>query len=773
MNTKINKKYLYNYITLVAAVLLCFSLIRGYAISSKQLKNLPSSGYADSSVSVLTSLNEGWTLQYENGDTEEISLPFEVSSDTSMVSISKSVSGPLKDGNIIMFDNNRQGVSVSVNSEVIYEVNTTNLTKQLSFTDYQLVPLPALTAEESTELTLRFTHKITDHYQLPAISYGPYQAASNEIVRNDILTLCILVILSLILLIALFISVFCYINKISVNRIVDLILFLIAAILWGLTDSYLPVLLHLPQEVLGLICYFSIMILPLPICQFVWRCCNHEYRVLPTISFIGIINLILQIVFSSLGFIQLQYTFASAHILIVAMIISSLFCIYKTRKSQQSKEIDVLYFGIVALAFIALLSLVLYWQKGGMYYRICLLIGVLFFSVVICAYVIIHYVRIIHRTQLEISEIKIHERLSLQDSMTGLPNRRAFETRLDEIEHAQPAIEDALLIMLDVNGLKIVNDQFGHNAGDDLIISASRVIQMTYGIQGSCYRIGGDEFAVILEDFSIPLTTFDQLFDENIEQFNENSHWKLSIAKGCSHLCRPSGQRLTISDWKQEADINMYRNKVSMTKGHTRDRAKDLTEIINCVITTVEAKDVYTAAHSDRVRKLSSCIAQHLGVSASTMQNIETAASLHDIGKIGIPDYVLLKPGRLTDEEYEIIKQHSMIGANIIGQAKGMLEISGIILHHHERWDGKGYPEGLSREDIPIESRIIAIADSIDAMTSRRVYRESLSLDHCRQEIERNSGIMYDPAITQIVLQNWSDIVDIILLHPKRLIRET
>lgn len=258
----------------------------------------------------------------------------------------------------------------------------------------------------------------------------------------------------------------------------------------------------------------------------------------------------------------------------------------------------------------------------------------------------------------------------------------------------------------------------------------------------------------------------------NIENMNKNSRWKLSIARGVSHLTNSYGQRLTISDWKQEADINMYRNKVSMSGAHNRDRAKDLTDIINCIISTVEAKDKYTAAHSERVRELSYCIAKNLGVSDSTIQNLEVAAHLHDIGKIAVPDYILLKPDKLTDEEYAKIKQHCQIGANIIGQAKGMQEIANIVLHHHERWNGSGYPDGLSKEDIPLESRIIALADSIDAITSKRIYRDSMSLDICRKEIEKNSGIMYDPAISKIVLDNWKDIIDIVMMHPKHLIND-
>jgi putative nucleotidyltransferase with HDIG domain len=142
---------------------------------------------------------------------------------------------------------------------------------------------------------------------------------------------------------------------------------------------------------------------------------------------------------------------------------------------------------------------------------------------------------------------------------------------------------------------------------------------------------------------------------------------------------------------------------------------------------------------------------------------ITHAALLHDIGKMGISDSVLGKPGKLTEEEFEIIKQHPVIGARILMQSNYTHEMVQIVLHHHERYDGRGYPEGLKGEDIPIGARVIAIADSIDAMTSKRVYRDAMSLDYCREEIEKNLGTMYDPAIGKVVLEHWDEMVDLLL----------
>jgi HD-GYP domain-containing protein (c-di-GMP phosphodiesterase class II) len=142
---------------------------------------------------------------------------------------------------------------------------------------------------------------------------------------------------------------------------------------------------------------------------------------------------------------------------------------------------------------------------------------------------------------------------------------------------------------------------------------------------------------------------------------------------------------------------------------------------------------------------------------------IGQAAQLHDIGKIGVSDAIISKPGKLTDEERSAVKQHSVIGAKILMQSNYEHDLVQAVLHHHERFDGKGYPEGLAGEKIPVSSRVLAIADSIDAMTSKRVYRDALSLPQCRAEIEKNLGSMYDPTIGKTVLDHWDEIVDLLM----------
>lgn len=185
-------------------------------------------------------------------------------------------------------------------------------------------------------------------------------------------------------------------------------------------------------------------------------------------------------------------------------------------------------------------------------------------------------------------------------------------------------------------------------------------------------------------------------------------------------------------------------------------------EIIDCITFALDTRDPYTGGHSQRVSDMTLEVCKLLKLNQNDTEKIHIAAHLHDIGKIGIPDSILLKQGKLDDSEWQIMKNHPEIGANILKKSAYLTELAEIVLFHHERFDGKGYPLGKSGNDIPLGSRIIAICDSIDAMTSNRCYRKSLSFEDCYNQIKINLGEMYDPEIGKLVLENWNNIINII-----------
>lgn len=183
-------------------------------------------------------------------------------------------------------------------------------------------------------------------------------------------------------------------------------------------------------------------------------------------------------------------------------------------------------------------------------------------------------------------------------------------------------------------------------------------------------------------------------------------------------------------------------------------------DVIESIIAAMEAKDYHTADHSRRVGDMVLEICPLLGLSIKDTEEIHLAAHVHDIGKIGVPDYILSKPSALSYMEWSIMKMHPVTGADILSRSSALEYISKIVLHHHERWDGNGYPFGLAGEKIPYGSRIITVCDSIDAMLSDRAYRKALTSQECKEEIRRNIGIMYDRSIAECVLSNWENIVE-------------
>ena len=182
-------------------------------------------------------------------------------------------------------------------------------------------------------------------------------------------------------------------------------------------------------------------------------------------------------------------------------------------------------------------------------------------------------------------------------------------------------------------------------------------------------------------------------------------------------------------------------------------------DLSESIVSALDARDTYTASHSNRVAEMVLVLAAALGLGPDETTLIHIAAHLHDIGKIAVPDAVLRKAGPLTADEWQEMRRHPVTGYNILRRVADFQDIAVLILHHHERWDGQGYPDGLSGADIPLGSRIIAVADSIDAMMSGRSYRAAMTGAACRCEIEKNSGIMYDPRVASAALAHWDTLI--------------
>ena len=352
-------------------------------------------------------------------------------------------------------------------------------------------------------------------------------------------------------------------------------------------------------------------------------------------------------------------------------------------------------------------------------------------------------------------------RLALTDPLTGLANHRSFQERVQrELMGAEARGIPFTLCMIDIDDFKRVNDLFGHPVGDRVLADVGARLRQN----GEAFRLGGDEFALLLpgrtaEDAlpiaetvvariasldlgevgsvtasagvaSFPSQAFDR--DELIRLADSALYWAKEHGKNRVHVYRPEVVEL--------AELRRL--------AHGPDRAARFRAAAS-LAKAVDARDTYTGSHSSRVAELGAWIAAHLGLDAEQIELTRLAGSLHDLGKLAIPEEILRKPGPLTPPERLVLERHPQIGFRML-ESLGVDPVADWVLHHHERWDSMGYPNGLAGEDIPLGARIIFVADAYDAMTSDRAYRGRLTPQEAIAEIERCAGSQFDPKIVEV-----------------------
>jgi len=333
--------------------------------------------------------------------------------------------------------------------------------------------------------------------------------------------------------------------------------------------------------------------------------------------------------------------------------------------------------------------------------------------------------------------------LSFHDALTGLYNRAYFEEELERYNF--PRYYPLSIVMLDVNGLKVINDTFGHSEGDRLLQHLSQVLTSISRKGDILARIGGDEFAILL-----PSTTSEEAhnFCERIKKVCQQDkiepiYLRLNISLGYT---TQEGEYKDIHSLLKEADRNMYQDKLFNGKS----REKHFLEAFRIVLAE---RDPHTSDRAQRLQELALSLGKRVGLTEYQLGNLKLLALLHDIGKIGIPDSILFKTYILTPSECEKMREHSRIGYRMAKNIPDFAPIAQEILHHHERWDGTGYPEGLKGEKIPLISRIISIVDTYDVMQSRRPYKGAVSKTEALKEIKRCAGTQFDPQLVEIFLK--------------------
>ena len=289
--------------------------------------------------------------------------------------------------------------------------------------------------------------------------------------------------------------------------------------------------------------------------------------------------------------------------------------------------------------------------------------------------------------------------------------------------------------------MKLVNDAFGLSKGDNVIIDTAKLLKKSLTNSDLIFRIGGDEFAILMPNTNEKeaLERFESITNNIIEYNNNVSNETLHVNISLGFATKNSEEE-DFANIIKIAEDYMYKRKLFESKSSH-------STILASIRTTMNERCEETEQHAERLQLLTRQLGEKLNLTQYELDELALLAALHDIGKVGIDDKILKKPGKLTDDEWIMMKKHPAIGYRIAMSSPELVSIAEYILSHHERWDGKGYPQGLKGNEIPLLSRVLSVVDAYDAMTEDRVYRKALSHEEAVKEIISNAGSQFDPTV--------------------------
>ncbi len=331
--------------------------------------------------------------------------------------------------------------------------------------------------------------------------------------------------------------------------------------------------------------------------------------------------------------------------------------------------------------------------------------------------------------------------LLYHDQLTGLYNHRFLQKEMERLDTERQL--PLSIIMVDVNGLKLVNDSYGHNKGDELLHKAADILQNSVRSEEIIARWGGDEFVILLPGTS--RQEAEKVFERIKEKCRKTEKDDLPVSLGMGIGVKKEPDE-SIEETLNEADDNMYKDKLNEGKS-----AKN--KIVQSLLNTLGAKSDETEKHAVRMKKLARKVGKELELDRNQLNNLSLLASLHDIGKATISEDILNKPGDLNDNEWEIIREHPERGYRIASATEEFAAIAEAILSHHERWDGEGYPLEIAGEEIPLLARIISVVDTYDVMTNDRPYSSAVPAEKAIKEIKDCAGGQFDPEIVEAFLK--------------------
>lgn len=388
------------------------------------------------------------------------------------------------------------------------------------------------------------------------------------------------------------------------------------------------------------------------------------------------------------------------------------------------------------------------------------LVGLIFSLMAVCWVVIVGVIS--YRQQKYKKETQL---LSITDELTNIYNKKYLYTTLkNEVHNTSGNNNEIGLILVDIDNFSMYNDLYGYGNGDQILKHTADILKRVISFRETLFRFDGDGFAILVRNKDKKaLEQFAKSIHDNYEKlkseyFNDGKVKKMTISIGLSiypsvstsaeELISHANTALYQAKNMGEDKVNFYQDVMTLIRDYGKSD-QQIVGVFKGLLSTINAKDKYTFGHCERVSNYVVMVGEEMGMEIKEIQTLLHAGLLHDIGKIELPKSILNKIDTLSDEEYKYISKHPVHSANILEPLSGTGNLIDYVIHHHERFDGKGYPDGLKGEEISLGARILCVADCFDAMVSERPYRKGMSIETAFFELRKCSGTQFDPAVVQ------------------------
>ena len=686
--------------------------------------------------------NDPWMITME-GETKVAQFPLSFKK-SDRIAILTNTLPKVMDNTMLVFYDQYQWIRVDIDGEMVYETTAARMngTETTLGTYYISVPMYSSYAGKQIKVYLTRFESGRAMY-LNDIRITTYSNLIDDVLRENAVNIICLIVILLEMVFCIVIRISSATKKWINDKKLKCVFAKLAGVflcsgVWMVSDSGIFGLMIGNQALGGMLIYYSLALLPLLIIDLISDMLGDGYAYLKYMRYVFAANIIIQALLFATGVLDLYQMLPATHILILVTIFLGAAGILKDKKKEEilSNKIVVISGIIVTVAVIG--SLAAYMFKLPIGYRTIAFVGLAIFEMLLMqhAYISLKALYAQHSATLE------EDKLNHTDGLTGFYNRKAFEEELEKYDDLDTK-NDSLLVLWNLKGLRDANETGGRNKGDELIVNASAAVTGIFGDKGRYYRLSGDEFAIIIHDWNENYAAYHRKLGALAEEKD------IHIAAGAGHLLDDGGNKRPSYEWKHEAETNVYADKSEKKFGSERDIKGNYKSVLEDMLANVEGRSEGMCGHSETVKQITMLLASHIDIGDENKEALYDAAKFHDIGMICVPQEILEKNGHLNNDEYEEVKKHSVIGDGIFAHAAGMQRTAVLIRSHHERFDGRGYPDGLKENEIPIGARLIAVADAIDAITSERPYRKAYSLSYCFDELYRCSGTMFDPAVVE------------------------